>query len=169
MDYPELAKIGLDINYHEDALYRHHVHEPFKVNYGLDKSIIVIDLFPGLREDAFRHALHTPATKGVVLRSFGAGNAPTAPWFFDALKEAIDGGLVVFNVTQCVGGSVLPGRYAASDALAAAGVVAGADITTEAAIAKMMFLFGQNIPAHEVRRRLTHPICGEMTLPSPGE
>lgn len=168
-DYPELAKIGLDINYHEDALYRHHVHEPFKVNYGLDKSIIVIDLFPGLREDAFRHALHTPATKGVVLRSFGAGNAPTSPWFFDALKEAIDGGLVVFNVTQCVGGSVLPGRYAASDALEAAGVVAGADITTEAAIAKMMFLFGQNLPAHEVRRRLTHPICGEMTLPSPGE
>ena len=75
----------------------------------------------------------------------------------------------MFNVTQCVGGSVLPGRYAASDALEAAGVVAGADITTEAAIAKMMFLFGQNIPAHEVRRRLTHPICGEMTLPSPVE
>lgn len=168
-NYPQLAKIGLGINYNEDALFRHHTHEPFCVRYGMDKRIVVIDLYPGLRREVLRYALHTPDTKGVVLRSFGAGNAPTASWFLDELKDAIERGLVVYNVTQCVGGSVLPGRYAASDAMVNAGVVSGGDITTEAAIAKMMFLFGQGYDSHEVCRRLTIPICGEMTMPQPDE
>lgn len=165
-NYPQLAKIGLDINYTEEALYRHHTPDPFRVRYGLDNRIVVIDLYPGLRPEVFRYALSMPDTKGIVLRSFGAGNAPTTPWFVDELKRAVDSGLVVFNVTQCVGGSVVPGLYAASDALAATGVVAGADITTEAAITKMMFLFGQGYSAEEVGRMLSQPICGEMSRPS---
>lgn len=165
-NYPELAKIGLGINYHEDALYRVHSSEPFCVHYGLDKDIIVIDLYPGIRREALRHALTTPGTKGVVLRSFGAGNAPTAQWFFDEVHDATERGIVVFNVTQCVGGSVVPGRYAAGGSLAAAGVVAGNDITSEAAITKMMFLFGQGYPASEVAHRLQWPICGEITPPN---
>ncbi|MCM1347781.1 MAG: asparaginase [Firmicutes bacterium] len=162
-NYPQLAKIGLDINFHEEALYRLKGDEPFRVNYGLDKRIVVIDLYPGMRAEVFRYALNMPDTKGVVLRSFGAGNAPTAPWFVNGLKDAVERGLVVFNVTQCVGGSVLPGLYAASDALAHAGVISGADITTEAAIAKMMFLFGQGLDAAEVAKRLPKSLRGEMT------
>ena len=168
-NYPQLAKIGLGIKYNEDALYRHHSHEPFSVCYGMDKRIVVIDLYPGLRREVLRYALHTPDTKGVVLRSFGAGNAPTSPWFLDELKDAIGRGMVVYNVTQCVGGSVLPGRYAASDAMVSAGVVSGGDITTEAAITKMMFLFGQGMDNSEVRHNLTVPLCGEMTLPAADE
>ncbi len=168
-NYPQLAKIGLDINFDEDALFRHHNREPLKVHYGLDSSIVVIDLYPGLRKEALIHALDTPGTKGVVLRTFGAGNAPTSPWIAEALHHANERGLVVVNVTQCVGGAVVQGRYAASDALAANGVVSGADITTEAAIAKMMFLFGQGLTAAEVGRKMTQPICGEMSLPSSDE
>lgn len=168
-NYPELAKIGLGINYHEDALYRHHTLEPFKVSYGLDDSVIVLDLFPGLRQEALHHALTSPGTKGVVIRSFGAGNAPTAPWFVNELSEAIKRGIVVINVTQCLGGMVMPGLYATSTAMAASGVVSGADITTEAAITKMMFLFGQGLSPEEVRRKLATPICGEMSHPSETE
>ncbi len=165
-NYPELAKIGLGINFHEDSLYRLHNDEPFKVHYGLDNRICVIDLYPGLRREAFAHALAAPDTKGVVIRSFGAGNAPTNPWFFNELRQACDRGLIVMNVTQCVGGSVVPGLYAASDAMLAAGVIPGSDITTEAAITKMMFLFGQGLSDEEVRQRLAAPLCGEMSIPA---
>ena len=163
-NYPQLAKIGLDINFQEDALMRHQADLPLKVHYGLDCDIAVVDLYPGIREVALRHVFDTPGTKGVVLRSFGAGNGPTAPWFHEVVHDAVRRGIVVFNVTQCVGGSVVPGRYAAGDSLAAAGVISGADITTEAAITKMMFLFGQDIPAEEVGRLLATPLCGEMSI-----
>lgn len=163
-NYPELAKIGLFINYHEDALYRHHGNEPFCVDYGMDVNVTVVDLFPGMRAETLRHALESPGIRGVILRSFGAGNAPTASWFADELRRAVERGLVVFNVTQCVGGSVDQGRYAASEALISAGVVGGGDITTEAAIAKMMFLFGQGLTPAEIRNRLVRPLCGEMTV-----
>lgn len=168
-NYPQLAKIGLDINYQEDALMRLHTDKKLRVHYGLDRGIIVVDLYPGIREEALRHALSTPGTKGVVLRSFGAGNGPTAPWFHDAVEDAVKRGLVVLNVTQCVGGSVVPGRYVAGDTLASAGVVSGADLTTEAAITKMMFLFGQNLRSDEVCRKLAEPLCGEMTPVAPAE
>lgn len=163
-NYPQLAKIGLDINFHEDALMRLHSEQPLRVRYGLDCNIAVIDLYPGIRESALRHALATPDTKGVVLRSFGAGNGPTAQWFHAAIHDAVKRGVVVFNVTQCVGGSVIPGRYAAGDSLTSAGVIGGADITTEAAITKMMFLFGQNYSTEEVVELLSRPICGEMSI-----
>lgn len=168
-NYPSLAKIGLYINFDEDALYRHHDSLPFRVNYGLDDSIVVVDLYPGLRREALHHLLATPGTKGVVFRSFGAGNGPTASWFREELQEATARGLLLLNVTQCAAGSIAPGRYEAGEALVKNGIVPGYDITTEAAIAKMMFLFGQGFDVREVARRLPVPICGEMTVPANDE
>ncbi len=162
-NYPSLAKIGLGIQFDRDALAKVDEVRPLNPHFNLDSSVMAIDLFPGLREEVLRHLLATPGIKGIVLRTYGAGNGPTAKWFVDALKEAIDRGIVILNVTQCVNGSVHPTRYVAGDLLAATGVISGADITFEAAITKMMYLFGLNLPTQEVANYLRQPIAGEIT------
>ncbi len=165
-NYPELAKIGLGINFHEEAMLRHtHGAIPVKACYSLDTSVMVIDLFPGISARTLRHQLATPGIKGVVLKTYGAGNAPTAEWFIDAIRDAVARGIVVLNVTQCVNGSVMR-RYAAGDALVAAGVISGFDMTTEAALTKMMFLFGSGLPVDQVKKQLQVSLRGELT-PTP--
>ncbi len=162
-NYPSLAKIGLGINFNEDALYRVSSDRGrLKVHKELDTDVMFIDLFPGLNERVLRHQLATPGVKGIVLRTYGAGNAPTAEWFTQSVSEAVTRGIVIINVTQCVNGAVHK-RYAAGDALAASGVVLGRDLTAEAAITKMMFLFGLGLDGAQVRRALAHPLCGEMS------
>ena len=124
---------------------------------------MAIDLFPGLKEEVLRHMLATPGVKGIVLRTYGAGNGPTSKWFIDALRETVEREVVLLNVTQCVNGGVHPTRYVAGDILSATGVISGSDITFEAAITKMMYLFGMNLSPQEVRTYLRQPLVGEMT------
>ena len=162
-NYPFLAQIGLGITYNIDALDRREG-KKLKVFPELDTAVTCIDLFPGLTESSLRHLLSNPGIKGVVLRTFGAGNGPTDPWFVNAIKDACQRGTTILNVTQCVNGAVDPERYASGDMLAAAGVISGCDITFEAAITKMMHLFAQNISHQELCRRLRTSIVGEMTV-----
>lgn len=163
-NYPALAKIGLGIHYDTDALSSDTAGTGLTPRYELDRNVISIDLFPGLSEGVLRHQLDTPGIKGIVLRTFGAGNGPTWEWFIRAIREAVDRGLVILNVTQCVNGGVHTNRYVGGDLLAATGVVSGHDITFEAAITKMMFLFGLGLDTEEVKRRLGLPIAGELSL-----
>ena len=162
-NYPYLAKIGLGITYGYEALDRREG-KTLRVFTDLDTSVICVDLFPGLTEATLRHQLAAPGIKGVVLRTYGAGNGPTAPWFLSTVKDACDRGLVLFNVTQCVNGSVHSSRYQAGDMLSATGVISGHDITFEAAITKMMHLFGQGLSRAEVIEALKKPLAGEMTV-----
>lgn len=162
-NYPHLAKIGLDIEYDRDALARP-TDGPLKVFYELDTDVASIDLFPGLTERSLRHQLAGPGVKGIVLRTYGAGNSPTASWFIDALRETIARSVVILNVTQCRNGSVLSARYVSGDLLSNAGVIPGFDITFEAAITKMMHLFGRGLSPAEVGAELQKPLAGEMTV-----
>lgn len=168
-NYPELAKIGLGIQFNREALHKVSEELPLKPHYKLDTGVISIDLFPGIRRDILRHQLLAPGVKGIVLRTYGAGNAPTAPWFIDTIRECVATGRVILNVTQCVNGGVHPDRYVGGNLLAAAGVVPGGDLTFEAGVTKMMFLFGQGYDSNEVARRLTLPIAGEICLPDDNE
>ncbi len=163
-NYPKLAQIGLGIHFNEEALWRLPFTRPLHVRYGMDTNVTIIDVFPGLTEASLRHQLSMPGVKGVVLRTYGAGNAPTAPWFTDAITEAIARGIVMLNVTQCPNGGVHDRRYYSGNRLADAGVISGHDITTEAAVTKMMFLFGQGLSETEVKRELITSLCGEMTV-----
>lgn len=162
-NYPQLAKIGLGIHFDTDALMRRNVEKSLRPHYDLDTSVMVIDLYPGLNEGLLRHMLAAPGIKGIVLRTYGTGNAPTSPWFIEAIREVINRGVIVLNVTQCVNGGVNT-RYLAGDMLAAAGVISGYDLTFEAAITKMMFLFGLGISPAEVKKQLCMSLAGEMTL-----
>lgn len=163
-NYPHLAKVGLSINYSREALMRHQSAGGLNPQYKLDPAVIVVDLFPGLSEKVLRHILSAPDIKGVVLRTYGAGNAMTAKWFIDLMKETVDRGIVVLNVTQCAYGGVHPNRYVAGDILAATGVIPGFDITFEAAITKMMFLFGLGLDSKQVKFYLERPLAGEVTI-----
>ncbi len=162
-NYPSLAKIGLGIQYNPDALARvYNPAAPLRPHYGMDCNVAFVHLFPGITLESVRWQLSQPGIKGIVLRTYGAGNAPCTPEFVGLLREAIQRGVVIVNVTQCVNGSVRK-LYAVSEGLTSIGVVSGFDLTPEAAVTKMMYLFGRGFAPEQVRKALAHPVCGELT------
>ena len=163
-NYPPLADMDLHIVYRERLLARPAADATLAPLYAMDDAVAVAFLYPGITEAALRPQLLAPGAKAVVLRTFGAGNAPTETWFTDLVAEAVGAGKVVVNVTQCPAGGVEEKRYATGDALAKAGVVSGCDMTCEAAIAKLMHLFGQGLSATEVAAAMTRPLAGELTI-----
>ena len=163
-NYPYLAKIGLDIQFHKERLLRNHAHRPLKVQYNLDRNVMFLTIFPGITETTLRHLLATPGIKGIVMKSFGAGNAPTDRWFVDAIHDAVKRGIVIVNVTQCVNGGVNSERYMTGNAMSAAGVIRRNDITSEAALTKRMYLFGMGLTADEVKKYLNFSLCGEVSI-----
>ena len=163
-NYPPLAKIGLGIHYDHDALWRRTPSSPLKAACQMDTAVMLVDLFPGITETTLRHQLSTPGIKGIVLRTYGAGNAPTFQWFYDALHSAVARDIVVVNVTQCISGGVHIKRYYSGNRLLEAGAVNGRDMTHEAALTKLMHLFGQGRTAAEVTAAFNHSLCGEVTI-----
>ena len=161
-NYPQLAKVGLGIMYQKDAMWRVQGDEKFHVEYEMDPNVMFMDLFPGISERMVRYILNAPGLKGVVMKTYGAGNGPTDKWFIEAIKDAIARGVVIVNVSQCASGLVMPKRYKAGYDLYEAGVVPGHDMTSEAAITKLMYLFGQGKSPEEVKTAMEHSIVGEM-------
>lgn len=164
-NYPELGHIGLDINFNRDALRYSDMSGELRVHYNLSTDVAVLFLYPGISEAIVNQILATPGLRGLVLKSYGAGNASNDKWFVEALRNAVDKGLVILNTTQCHNGSVMHNLYETGRQISESGCLSGYDITTEAAITKMMYLFGRypDDPS-EVRRQLSIPIRGEMTV-----
>lgn len=163
-NYPELAHIGLDITFNRDALRYTDTDKPLKVTYNLSTDVAILFLYPGISQHAVDAVLSTPGLKGVVMKSYGAGNAPTEDWFINALCRASERGIILLNTTQCHNGSVMPNLYETGKKIAKCGCISGNDLTTEAALAKMMYLFGLGIPDDEVKQLLMRPIRGEMSI-----
>ena len=163
-NYPRLAHIGLDIVFDHDALMHHTEQNPLTLHPDMDPNVMVVTLLPGTTQQVLRHQLATPGVRGVVLRTFGAGNCPTDPDLLDVIARAVERGLVIVNITQCINGGVRVNRYVGSERLARAGVISGNDMTVEAAVTKLMSLFGRGLSVHEVTQALLTSLAGEISL-----
>jgi len=163
-NYPPLATIGLEIEYNTDALIHDRLRRPLNARYAMDPNVGCVTIFPGMSRQMLTHILEVPGLKAVVIRTYGAGNAPTGSWFLDSVREAADRGLVIVNVTQCVNGGVDAKRYQTGSALSKAGALSGGDITFEAAITKLMFLFGLGLSAEAVKKYVSTALCGEISI-----
>jgi L-asparaginase len=162
-NWPPLAEAGVHLRYDQAAILPRRS-GPLVVHDRLDEHVAVLRLFPGIQGAWVEHALDHPTLRAVVLTTFGSGNGPTDKSFLGALERAVQRGLVLLNVTQCVGGRVEQGRYVTSRAFAEMGVVPCADMTVEAALAKTMFLLARGQRTEDFARAMETPIAGELTL-----
>ena len=162
-NYPALATAGIRIDYDYNAIKPYQPYAKLIVHQVMENKVVFLKLFPGIMPDAVKSILQIPDLKGLVLESYGSGNALTAPWFIGMLKEAIDLGLVIFNVSQCYGGTVTQGRYETSRHLKEIGVLGGGDCTSEAALTKLMYLLANVDNPADIRRFLVRSIRGEMS------
>ncbi|MGK7397753.1 MAG: asparaginase [Candidatus Cyclobacteriaceae bacterium M3_2C_046] len=161
-NYPILAKAGISIDFNYQVIKPYQENGKIRMNEKMDSNVAFMKLFPGLNQEVVNSILNIPGLKGLVIESFGSGNAMTSEWFLKSLKKAIDKGLIIFNVSQCSKGKVIHGRYRTSKLLADIGVLSGKDITSEAAITKMMYLFGTTNDQEEIKKKLVINLRGEM-------
>ncbi|MFI5149307.1 MAG: asparaginase [Bacteroidia bacterium] len=161
-NYPELAEAGVHLTYNYDRLYRP-AGRKLKVHTSLNPNIAILKLYPGITPAAVDAVLNTKGIKAVILETFGSGNCSTAEWFIEALGKARKKGLIILNITQCNAGSVEQGKYQASAGLDKIGVLNGKDMTTEAAVAKLMFVLGNTDNRKERQKMLNTSLRGELT------
>ena len=163
-NYPKLAEVGVHIKYN-DAFIRPVTDYLLKLHTKMDENIAILKLYPGITKQAMQSVFNTEGLRAVILETFGSGNAPSNAEFIAILEEAVNKGIVIVNVTQCKGGGTVEiGRYGVSLLLKKIGVVSGHDITTEAAVAKLMYFLGEGLSNDEVKHYMKVSLRGEITV-----
>lgn len=160
-NYPILAEAGISIDYNQTHI-KPFKKEKLKVHLDLNSKVGILKLFPGMPESWVKSILIDAQLKGVVMESFGAGNVPHEDWFISLLKKAIANNVLVINVSQCNGGRVWHGKYETSGDLDRIGILSGKDMTTEAALTKMMYALGKYNQINDQVECMKSSIRGEM-------
>lgn len=162
-NYPPLAEAGISIKYNYAFIHYSTSKRELKVHKQLDTNVAVLKLFPGISASLVDSIISTPNLKALIVETYGSGNAPNQMWFLKRVKQAVEKGILVYNVTQCHAGSVDMDKYDNGLQLKKAGVIGGNDITFEAAVAKLMFLLGKNLPFEQLKEEVKKSISGEIT------
>lgn len=162
LNFPPLAEAGVNIEYNRDVILKK-PSKKLKVHRDLDPAVGMLRLYPGITKEWLEHIFIIKGLKALVIETYGSGNAPTGEWFTGTLEKAIKQGVVIVNVSQCSGGRVEQGKYETSIRLKKIGVISGWDMTTEAALTKLMILFGRGKSRKEIEKLFSQPACGEMS------
>lgn len=163
-NHPALAEVGINIHYDLHRIRRPHGRGGLMPHFQMDNNIVVLTLFPGIRKETIMKIVSVEGLKAVVLKTFGAGNAPQKDWFIALLKALERKNVLVVNVTQCSTGSVEMSRYRTGRQLLQTGIINGYDTTMEATITKLMYLFGQGFSDEKIRNMMNTNIAGEVTI-----
>ena len=163
-NYPHLCDVGVSFTFHDHHILTPDYDKPMVPHLKLDPNVIVFSLFPGIQDTIVRHVLESPSLRGIVMRTYGSGNAPQAPWIMRLLDQAAHRGVNIVNISQCLTGSVEMGRYGAGFQLKLAHVISGHDSTVEAAVTKWMYLQGRYSDNKMVREKLKQSLAGEISI-----
>jgi len=164
-NYPPLAVSGVHLNFNDDYLLKQKSRKrKLTVRKNISANVVILKLFPGITKPVVEHILSIPGLQGVIMETYGSGNAPTEDWFIDLLRDTLKKEIPVVNVTQCVSGKVIMGYYETSSRLLEIGIISGNDITTESAIAKMKYLIGEKVSFENFKIYFETPLRGEMSF-----
>lgn len=161
-NFPPLAVAGIHIEYNEHLL-NYHQDQPPVFYKQMSNEVFILKLYPEISREYVEAILSIPSLKGVILETFGSGNAPRDRWLRNVLEKASNRGVYILNISQCTGGRVVQGKYATSLFLKEIGVVSGGDMTLEAAITKMMFLLGNYKEPDKIKKMLEQSLRGEVS------
>ena len=160
-NFPYLGVAGIDIEFDESELYRSEK-KSVELFTDFNTDIGLVKLFPSMNVEVLQYVFNIKYNAGVIIETFGSGNSFSSDQLYHQIKQYISDGGLVLNITQCIKGNVIMGKYKTSSMFTELGVINGEDLTTEAALTKMMYVLGK-YTEHSTRiKQLSLSICGEM-------